>query len=101
MRSSRHEFLSVRPCGRDLFELIPKKATRIDLASASKALTAAGYDVSELSEMALTASGPNEISIFPNGKMLIFPAKTNEEAEKMGQKMIEALMIEKGCISWE
>jgi len=102
MRSSkeaRNEFLSVRPCGRDLFELIPKRAIRIDLQAASKALRSAGYTVSEVSEMALTASGPYEVSIFPNGKMMVFPAKTNEEAERIGQKLLDTLMREKGCIS--
>lgn len=61
---------------------------RIDLSIASKALGAAGYRVTEVSEMALTASGPNEVSIFPNGKMIVFPAKTNDEAERIGEQLL-------------
>jgi len=72
---------------------------RIDLESASEALSAAGYKISEVSEMALTASGPHEISIFPNGKMIVYPAKTNEEAERIGEKLLSALRSEKGCLS--
>lgn len=86
--SAERNFVSVRPCGRDLFELIPRTETRIDLDSASKALRAAGYNVTDLSEVALTASGPNEISIFPDGKMLVYPAKSNTEAETIGSKLL-------------
>jgi len=72
---------------------------RIDLQRASKALTAAGFNVSEVSEMALTASGPQEISIFPNGKMMVYPAKTNSQAEQIGSKLLAALTSECGCVS--
>jgi TATA-box binding protein (TBP) (component of TFIID and TFIIIB) len=85
------KFVSVRPCGRDLFELIPRSDTRIDLASASKALRSAGYNITDISEMALTAGGPNEVSIFPNGKMIVFPAKSNEEAEDIGRKILDII----------
>jgi hypothetical protein len=71
---------------------------RIDLQAASKVLTTVGFYVSEVSEMALTASGPHEVSIFPNGKMMIFPAKTNSQAERMGGKLLEALASERGCV---
>jgi hypothetical protein len=90
-REARLEFLSVRPCGRDLFELIPKRPVRVDLRAASKTLSGMGYKVSEVSEMALTASGPREISIFPDGKMMVFPAKTNEEAERVGSEILGAI----------
>lgn len=89
--SGEQKFVSVRPCGRDLYELIPKTKTRIDLDSASKALNAAGYNVTDKSEMALTASGPNEISIFPDGKMLVYPAKSNAEAETIGSKLLDII----------
>lgn len=98
-KEARREFLSVRPCGRDLFELIPRRPMRIDLQAASKALSLMGYTVSEISEMALTASGPFELSIFPDGKMMIFPAKTNEEAEMIGGRLLEKLISVAGCVS--
>ncbi len=84
-------FLSVRPCGRDLFELIPRTKTDIDLYAASKALRAAGYKITDISEMALTASGPLEISIFPNGKMIVFPAKSDSDAESIGSKLLDII----------
>ena len=90
-REARREFLSVRPCGRDLFELIPRTPVNVDLGKASKMLSGLGYNVTEVSEMALTASGPREISIFPNGKMMVFPAKTNEEAERIGGEILRAI----------
>ena len=71
---------------------------KINLEAASKALTAAGFTVSEVSEMALTASGPHEVSIFPNGKMMVFPAKTNSQAEEMGGRVLAALVLERACI---
>ena len=97
-REAKHDFLSVRPCGADLFELIPRKSMRIDLSLASGALAAAGYDISEVSEMALTASGPYELSIFPNGKMMVFPAKTNDQAERIGAEIFAILNSAGGCV---
>lgn len=92
--SDEKKFVSVRPCGRDLFELIPRIETRIDLISASKALRAAGYNVTEVSEMALTATGPHEVSIFPNGKMIVYPAKSNIEAESIGNNLLDIICSE-------
>ena len=92
-------FLSIRPCGRDLFELIPRERISIDLEKASRALGRSGFNVTEVSEMALTASGPLEISLFPNGKILVFPAKTNGEAEKAGEGLLAILSTEEGCVS--
>jgi hypothetical protein len=91
--------LSIRPCGRDLFELIPRESLSIDLKRASSALGRIGFNVTEVSEMALTASGPHEISLFPNGKILVFPVKTNGEAEQVGEALLRVLMSEEGCVS--
>ncbi len=102
MRSSTERsrsFLSIRPCGRDVFELIPRRRLRVDLAKASAALERRGFKISEVSEMALTASGPNEISLFPDGKLLVYPAKSNREAEEIGEALLRHLESEKGCVS--
>lgn len=99
LKETRRAFLSIRPCGRDLFELVPRKGLAVDLPKAEKALTRAGFSVTEVSEMALTASGSHEISLFPNGKLIVFPVKTNDEAERFGEVLLGALIAEEGCVS--
>lgn len=99
LKEIRRPFLSIRPCGRDLFELVPRKGLVIDLEKAKIALTRVGFRVTEISEMALTASGPQDISIFPNGKLIVFPVKTNSEAEQVGEGLLDTLMSEEGCVS--
>jgi len=98
-KEKKRVFLSIRPCGRDLFELVPRKGLAVDLQKAEKALVRVGFSVTEVSEMALTASGPHEISLFPNGKLIVFPVKTNGEAERVGEGLLDALMSEDGCVS--
>ena len=98
-KETRRAFLSIRPCGRDVFELIPRKGLAVDLQKAGRALARAGFRVTELSEMAVTASGPQEISLFPTGKLIVFPVKTNDEAEQVGESLLDALMSEEGCVS--
>jgi len=98
-KEKKRVFLSIRPCGRDLFELVPRKGLAVDLQKAEKALVRVGFSVTEVSEMALTASGPHEISLFPNGKLIVFPVKTNGEAERVGEDLLDALMSEDGCVS--
>ena len=98
-KETKRAFLSIRPCGRDLFELVPRKGLAVDLQKAKKALARLGFSVTEVSEMALTASGPHEISLFPNGKLIVFPVKTNSEAELVGEGLLDALMSEEGCVS--
>jgi hypothetical protein len=99
LKETKRAFLSIRPCGRDVFELVPRKGLIIDLRKAEKALTRAGFSVTEVSEMALTAGGSHQISLFPNGKLIVFPVKTNGEAERVGESLLGALMSEAGCVS--
>lgn len=88
---AKNEFVSVRPCGRDLYELVPRRAMKVELNSASAALSESGYRIDEISDMVLTLSGPHSLSLYPNGKMLVFPARTNEEAECIGEMLLQML----------
>lgn len=96
-RGTRSAFLSVRPCGRDLFELIPKGKVRIDLRKASDALRRSGYEILEVSEMAITAKGKHDLSLFPNGKMIVHPVRSNEDAEELGKRIMAILASEEDC----
>lgn len=97
-KETRGEFLSVRPCGRELFELIPKRRIRINLQKASEALSRSGFEIADLDEMVLTAIGAHDLSLFPNGKMLVHPVKTNGEAEELGGGIMGILRGYKGCV---
>lgn len=90
----------MRPCGRDLFELIPKRELRVDLDRAAKILRKSGFRVSEQSELVLSMSDTHDISIFPNGKILVFPVKTGEEAEVLGNRILGAIEKDKKCIKY-
>jgi len=87
----------IRPCGRRLFELVPKREVSVDLNWAKKAFEKSGYEIIDFSELVLSVKKRYDISIFPNGKMLIFPADTNDEAEMIGRD-IYALMKDENCI---
>ena len=88
----------MRPCGRDLFELIPKNSVRLDLGKTSRILKKIGYEILDESDMVLTAKGKCDLSIYPNGKMLVHPFKSNKEAESMGGEILAILCDEKGCV---
>ena len=90
----------MRPCGRDLFELIPKREVRVDLAKAAKAMEKSGFRVSECSELVLTIANTHDISVFPNGKILVFPVKTPDEAEAVGNRILNTLEKNKKCIKF-
>jgi len=90
----------MRPCGRDLFELIPKRELRIDLGRAAKVLRKSGFDISERSELVLTIANDQDISVFPNGKIMAFPVKTADEAEKVGNNILGTLEKDKKCIKY-
>jgi len=93
-----HDFISVRPCGRDLFELIPKKNLKINLDLAADLMEKQGFEISDKSEMALSVKREHDICLYPNGKMLVFPAKSGEEAEQIGQNIIGILRGSQGCV---
>ena len=87
----------VQPCGKDIFEIIPKTRRRIRLDCAGDLLSKKGYEVLESTSMVLTVEKVAQISIFKHGRMLLFPVKTVKEAEGIAKEIIELLKQDKGC----
>lgn len=87
----RGDFITVRPCGRELFELIPRRVLAIDINSAASRLQEAGFQIIERSELVLQIKKEKDISIYPNGKMLVFPAENGEAAETIGRDIMNII----------
>lgn len=99
--SSDGRFLMMRPCGRQLFELIPKNDMSICLETASEGLAGMGYEIVEYSELILSIRKDYDVSIYPSGKMIVFPVESNEEAERVGSSVFSSLEKIEGCIIQE
>jgi hypothetical protein len=81
----------VKPCGPELYELIPKRNIRIDIAAAARVLERDGFQIIERSDLVLHVRDEHEISIYPSGKILVFPAKGAEAAASVGHRMMAIL----------
>ena len=97
-RKTNHEFLSVKPCGRDLYELIPKKNVRFEIDTIAKTLEREGFKIMDQSDLVIQVKKAHDISLYPSGKMLVFPASSGEEAVEIGQEIMILLRKSGNCI---
>lgn len=89
----------MRPCGRQLFELIPRGKLRVNLDLAEGTLRDAGYEIVDCSELVLSVRKKHEISLYPNGKMIVFPVETDSEAARVGENILSILKNKKDCLA--
>ncbi|MEM2839711.1 MAG: hypothetical protein QW505_04325 [Thermoplasmata archaeon] len=85
------DFISVKPCGQKLYELVPKKKIRLDISSIATKLEKQGYRIIESSDLVLQIKGEHDVSIYPSGKMLVFPAENGDAAESVGRKIMSII----------
>ena len=82
------DFISVKPCGQNLYELVPKRSIRLDIGYIAVQLERAGYRIMESSDLVLQIKGEHDISIYPSGRMLVFPAENGKAAEAVGCRVM-------------
>jgi len=93
---NRPEFISIRPCGPALFELVPKRDIRIDLEEAAQVLVQEGFEIIDGSKLILSIRKSHEVNLYPHGRMLVYPANTGEEAERIGTEILTILENARG-----
>jgi ArsR family metal-binding transcriptional regulator len=81
------EFLALRPCKGDMFEAVPKERLQLDLARCAALLARAGFEVVSDAGVMLTVRKEVEITLYPHGRLMVFPVKTREEAARFASEV--------------
>jgi hypothetical protein len=74
------EFLALRPCKGDMFEAVPKDRLTLDLGRCRQLLTEGGFEVISDVGVMLTVQKDVEITLYPHGRLMMYPVTSKEEA---------------------
>ncbi|OGS41659.1 MAG: hypothetical protein A3K67_04815 [Euryarchaeota archaeon RBG_16_62_10] len=85
------EFLTVKPCKYDAYEVVPKSNLSLDLEECERLLTEAGYEVLTNPKVLLVVKKDVEITLYPRGRLLMHPVKERDEAERRAVDLYKAL----------
>lgn len=85
------EFLAVKPCKYDAFEVVPKSNVSLDLDDIESVLSRNGYEVLSNPKVMLVVKKEAEITIYPRGRLLIHPVHGRERAEKLAKDLYSLL----------
>lgn len=85
------EFLAVKPCKYDAYEVVPKGKVSLDLDDVEKVLAGKGYEVLSNPRVMLVVKKGVEISIYPRGRLLMHPVRDRENAQKVADELYSAL----------
>ena len=85
------EFLAVKPCKYDAFEVVPKSKISLDLDDIEKVLARNGYEILSNPKVMLVVKKEAEITIYPRGRLLIHPVQKRERAEHLAKELYSVL----------
>lgn len=85
------EFLPVKPCKYDAFEVVPKEKVSLDLLKTEKILAMNGYEILSNPRVMLVVRKGVEITVYPRGRLLIHPVREREEAERLAKELYSKL----------
>lgn len=85
------EFLALRPCKGDMFEAVPKGRVTLDLGRCRQLLTEGGFEVVSDVEVMLTVRKDVEVSLYPHGRLMMFPVTSREEAARHASEVYSLL----------
>ena len=85
------EFLAVKPCKYDAYEVVPKGRVLLDLDQAERILSSRGYDILSNPGVMLVVRKGVEITVYPGGRLLMHPVKEREEAERLAKQFYQDL----------
>jgi len=85
------EFMAVRPCRFDSYEVVPRSKLSLDLAECEKMLIGAGYEVTANEGVMLVTRKVVEITLYPHGRLLLQPVDRKEDAEKIAEQFYRDL----------
>jgi hypothetical protein len=81
------EFLAVKPCKYDAFEVVPKSKVSLDLDDIERTLSRNGYEILSNPKVMLVVKKEVEITIYPHGRLLIHPVDGRERAERLAKEL--------------
>lgn len=85
------EFLAVKPCKYDAFEVVPKSKVTLDLDDIEEVLSKNGYEILSNPKVMLVVKKEAEITIYPRGRLLIHPVQERERAERLAKELYSVL----------
>jgi len=77
------EFMAVKPCRFDSYEVVPKNRLSLDLTDCEAMLAGAGYEIVANEGVMLVTRKVVEITLYPHGRLLLQPVKHKDDAEKI------------------
>jgi len=88
---SELEFLTVKPCRYDAFEVVPKGKVSLDLDECERLLAGKGYEILSNPKVMLVVKKGAEMTLYPRGRLLVHPVQEREEAERLAKELYSAL----------
>jgi hypothetical protein len=85
------EFLAVKPCRYDAFEVVPKSEVSLDLDDVERVLSINGYEILSNPKVMLVVKKEAEITIYPHGRLLIHPVDGRGRAERLAKELYSCL----------
>lgn len=88
------EFASLKPCRYDAWDAVPKRRVRFDLPSCWSKLRAGGYELVADVGVMLVVRKEVEVTLYPNGRLLMHPVRTKEHADRVAQEVYRLVLNE-------
>ena len=85
------EFLAIKPCKADAFEVVPKGRVELDLDDVERRLSSSGYEILSNHGVMLVVRKVVEMTVYPRGRILMHPVSTKEEAERHASSLYWAI----------
>jgi ArsR family metal-binding transcriptional regulator len=85
------EFLAIKPCKADAFEVVPKGRVTLDLAECETLLREGGYEILSSPGVMLVVRKEVELTLYPHGRILMHPISTKEEAHRHASDLYSAV----------
>jgi len=90
----RHmEFMAVKPCRFDAYEAVPKGRVDLDLDECEKVLAGEGYEILSNAGVMLVLKKEVEITLYPHGRLLLYPVSERETAIRLARELYLALRM--------
>lgn len=85
------QFMAVKPCKFDAYEVVPRRKVSLDLDECEKRLSSGGYEVLSNAGVMLVLKREVEITLYPHGRVLLHPVKDRESALRIADKLYSDL----------
>jgi hypothetical protein len=78
-------FKALRICQSKSFSVVPQEVVRYDLERAAVLLQEGRYEISPVEVMLITGKDGVEVTLYVNGRLMIEPARSKEEADRIAE----------------